>query len=163
MKIDRMTENQLEAVAQLEKRCFSHPWSFNSLEEELNNETSLFFTATEDNAVVGYIGMSVIVDEGYIFNVAVDGTHRNRGIGSALVETLVTYAKKNNLCFLTLEVRESNGNARSLYEKFGFIKVGERKNYYSSPTAAAVSSQDDSIASIFIIFLSLRNIYDEVP
>ena len=97
MKIDRMTENQLEAVAQLEKRCFSHPWSFNSLEEELNNETSLFFTATEDNAVVGYIGMSVIVDEGYIFNVAVDGTHRNRGIGSALVETLVTYAKKNNL------------------------------------------------------------------
>ena len=125
MKIDRMTENQLEAVAQLEQRCFSHPWSFNSLEEELNNETSLFFTATEDNAVVGYIGMSVVVDEGYIFNVAVDGTHRNRGIGSALVETLVTYAKKNNLCFLTLEVRESNGNARSLYEKFGFIKVGE--------------------------------------
>lgn len=52
--------------------------------------------------------MSVVVDEGYIFNVAVDGTHRNRGIGSALVETLVTYAKKNNLCFLTLEVRESN-------------------------------------------------------
>ena len=47
MKIDRMTENQLEAVAQLEQRCFSHPWSFNSLEEELNNETSLFFTATE--------------------------------------------------------------------------------------------------------------------
>ena len=94
MKIDRMAENQLEAVAQLEQRCFSHPWSVNSLEEELNNETSLFFTATEDNAVVGYIGMSVVVDEGYIFNVAVDGTHRNRGIGSALVETLVTYAKK---------------------------------------------------------------------
>ena len=115
-----------------------HPWSFNSLEEELNNETSLFFTATEDNAVVGYIGMSVVVDEGYIFNVAVDGTHRNRGIGSALVETLVTYAKKNNLCFLTLEVRESNKNARSLYEKFGFIKVGERKNYYSSPAENAV-------------------------
>ena len=53
--------------------------------------------------------MSVVVDEGYIFNVAVDGTHRNRGIGSALVETLVTYAKKNNLCFLTLEVREVTG------------------------------------------------------
>lgn len=138
MKIDRMTENQLEAVAQLEQQCFSHPWSFNSLEEELNNETSLFFTATEDGAVVGYIGMSVVVDEGYIFNVAVDSEHRKQGIGSALVETLVTYAKKNNLCFLTLEVRESNKNARSLYEKFGFIKVGERKNYYSSPTENAV-------------------------
>ena len=52
MKIDRMTENQLEAVAQLEQRCFSHPWSFNSLEEELNNETSLFFTATEDLSLI---------------------------------------------------------------------------------------------------------------
>lgn len=109
MKIDRMTENQLEAVAQLEQRCFSHPWSFNSLEEELNNETSLFFTATEDNAVVGYIGMSVVVDEGYIFNVAVDGTHRNRGIGSALVETLVTYAKKITFAFSLLRFVKVTG------------------------------------------------------
>lgn len=138
MKIDRMTENQLDAVAQLEQQCFSHPWSLKSLEEELNNETSLFFTATENDAVVGYIGMSVVVDEGYIFNVAVDKEYRKQGIGSALVETLVTYAKKNNLCFLTLEVRKSNENARSLYEKFGFIKVGERKNYYSAPTENAV-------------------------
>ncbi len=138
MKIDRMTENQLEAVAQLEQQCFSHPWSLKSLEEELNNETSLFFIATEDDTVVGYIGMSVVVDEGYIFNVAVDNEYRKQGIGSALVETLVTYAKKNNLCFLTLEVRESNENARSLYEKFGFIKVGERKNYYSAPAENAV-------------------------
>lgn len=138
MKIDRMTENQLDAVAQLEQQCFSHPWSLKSLEEELNNETSLFFTATENDAVVGYIGMSVVVDEGYIFNIAVDKEYRKKGIGSALVETLVTYAKKNNLCFLTLEVRESNENARSLYEKFGFIKVGERKNYYSAPIENAV-------------------------
>lgn len=138
MKIDRMTENQLDAVAQLEQQCFSHPWSLKSLEEELNNETSLFFTATENDAVVGYIGMSVVVDEGYIFNVTVDKEHRKKGIGSALVETLVTYAKKNNLCFLTLEVRESNENARSLYKKFGFIKVGERKNYYSAPSENAV-------------------------
>lgn len=88
---------------------FSHPWSFNSLEEELNNETSLFFTATEDNAVVGYIGMSVVVDEGYIFNVAVDGTHRNRGIGSALVETLVTYAKKITFAFSLLRFVKVTG------------------------------------------------------
>lgn len=138
MKIDRMTENQLDAVAQLEQQCFSHPWSLKSLAEEFNNETSLFFTATENDAVIGYIGMSVVVDEGYIFNVAVDKEYRKKGIGSALVETLVTYAKKNNLCFLTLEVRESNENARFLYEKFGFIKVGERKNYYSAPSENAV-------------------------
>lgn len=138
MKIDKMTEKQLDETAELEAQCFSHPWSRKSLEDELNNETSLFFTATEEEKVIGYIGMSVVVDEGYIFNVAVNKNFRKKGVGSALVETLVTYAKKNNLCFLTLEVRESNADARSLYEKFGFIRVGERKNYYSEPTENAV-------------------------
>lgn len=60
------------------------------------------------------------------------------GVGSALINELVTYGKKNNFSFLTLEVRESNENARSLYSKFGFIKVGERKNYYSEPTENAI-------------------------
>lgn len=138
MKIEKMTAEQLEEVAQLEKNCFVHPWSRQSLESELANENSLFLTAIDDNKVVGYIGMNVVIDEGYIFNVAVDENYRKRGIGSALISELVTFGKKNNLCFLTLEVRESNENARSLYSKFGFIKVGERKNYYKEPVEDAV-------------------------
>lgn len=138
MKIEKMTAEQLEEIAQLEKNCFVHPWSRQSLESELANENSLFLTAIDDNKVVGYIGMNVVVDEGYIFNVAVDENYRKRGIGSALIGELVTFCKKNNLCFLTLEVRESNENARSLYSKFGFIKVGERKNYYKEPVEDAV-------------------------
>lgn len=133
-----MTADQLEEVAQLEKNCFVHPWSRQSLENELANENSLFLTAIDDNRVVGYIGMNVVIDEGYIFNVAVDENYRKRGIGSALISELVTFGKKNNLCFLTLEVRESNENARSLYSKFGFIKVGERKDYYKEPIENAV-------------------------
>ncbi len=138
MKIERMTKNHLDRVAALEAECFTHPWSRESLEEELNNETSLFYTAVENGGVIGYIGMSVIIDEGYIFNVAVDKNHRKKGVGSALINELVTYGKKNNLCFITLEVRESNLNARSLYSEFGFIKVGERKNYYSHPVESAI-------------------------
>lgn len=133
-----MTALHLDEVAQLEKKCFVHPWSRQSLESELANENSLFLTALDDNRVVGYIGMNVVVDEGYIFNVAVDENHRKKGIGSALIRELVTFGKKNNLCFLTLEVRESNKNARSLYSKFGFIKVGERKDYYKEPVENAV-------------------------
>ena len=79
-----------------------------------------------------------MLDEGYIYNVAVAENHRKKGIGSALIRTLVTYAKKNSFSFLTLEVRESNIAARSLYEHFGFIKVGERKSYYSDPVEKAV-------------------------
>ena len=138
MKLEKMTAAHLDGVLRIENSCFAHPWSRQSLESELDNNNSVFFAAIEDGTVIGYIGMSVVIDEGYIFNVAVDENHRKKGVGSALIDSLVTYGKKNNLCFITLEVRESNTPARSLYSKFGFVKVGERKNYYSSPAENAV-------------------------
>ena len=133
-----MTAEHLDGVEALEKSCFSHPWSRQSLERDLENEQSLFYAAVEDGQVIGYIGMSFVLDEGYIYNVAVDGNHRKNGVGSALIRTLVTHCKKEGFAFLTLEVRESNAAARSLYRHFGFIKVGERENYYSDPTENAV-------------------------
>ena len=138
MRIEKMTAACIDAVAAIEAECFSHPWSKKSLEESLKKENSLFLVAYEDGKVIGYVGMEVIVDEGYIFNVAVSADYRRRGVGYALVRELVTYSMKNSLCFITLEVRESNSSAISLYSKFGFIKAGERKNYYSDPTEAAV-------------------------
>ncbi|MBQ1587197.1 MAG: ribosomal protein S18-alanine N-acetyltransferase [Ruminococcus sp.] len=138
MRIEKMTAACIDAVAAIEAECFSHPWSKKSLEESLEKENSLFLVAVEDEKVIGYVGMEVIVDEGYIFNVAVSADYRRRGVGYALVRELVTYSMKNSLCFITLEVRESNSAAISLYSKFGFIKAGERKNYYSDPTEAAV-------------------------
>lgn len=138
MKIERMNSIHINSVCKIESSCFSHPWSRTSIENELNNDTSLFFVATENDDVIGYIGMSVVLDEGYIFNVAVDENHRCNGVGSALIEALVTYGKKNNFSFITLEVRESNEKARSIYSKFGFIKVGERKAYYTDPKENAV-------------------------
>ena len=138
MRIEKMTAACLDSVSALEAECFSHPWSKKSLEESLGRDNSLFLVAVENGAVIGYAGMEVIVDEGYIFNVAVSPDFRRRGVGFALVRELVTCGMKNSLCFITLEVRESNAAAISLYSKFGFIKAGERKNYYSDPTENAV-------------------------
>ena len=133
-----MTSGYLDDVYIIETECFSHPWSKQSLEEELNNETSLFLVAKEENEVIGYIGMSIVIDEGYIFNVAVRESYRNKGVATSLINELVTYGKKNNFSFITLEVRESNLPAISLYSKFGFIKAGERKDYYSNPKENAI-------------------------
>lgn len=138
MRIEKMTAAHLDDVCALENACFVHPWSRQSLEDSLNDRQSIFLVATENGSVIGYIGMSFVLDEGYIYNVAVDEKHRGRGVGSALIQTLVTHCKKENFAFLTLEVRESNVAARSLYSNFGFIKVGERKNYYTSPDENAV-------------------------
>ena len=133
-----MTAAHLDEVAAIENDCFSHPWSRRSLESELQNETSRFLVAVEDGRVIGYIGMSAVIDEGYLFNVAVDRQYRKKGVGSALVRELVTFCQKRNYAFLTLEVRESNAPAISLYSRFGFVRVGERKNYYSKPAENAL-------------------------
>lgn len=133
-----MTSAHIDGVCKIEEACFAHPWSRQSVESELANENSVFIVAVEGEKVIGYIGMSVVIDEGYIFNVAVDADFRRKGVGTALINELVTYGKKNDLCFITLEVRESNQAAISLYSDFGFIKVGERKNYYSDPAENAI-------------------------
>ena len=138
MKLEKMTSTHIDGVCKIEEACFSHPWSRQSVESELANENSVFIVAVEGEKVIGYIGMSVVIDEGYIFNVAVNADFRRKGVGTALINELVTYGKKNNLCFITLEVRESNQAAISLYSDFGFIKVGERKNYYSDPAENAI-------------------------
>ena len=133
-----MTAAHLDEVAAIENDCFSHPWSRRSLESELKNETSPFLVAVEDGKVIGYIGMSAVIDEGYLFNAAVDSHYRKKGVGSALVRELVTWCQKHDFAFLTLEVRESNAPAIALYSRFGFVRVGERKNYYSDPAENAL-------------------------
>ena len=133
-----MTAAHLDEVAAIENDCFSHPWSRRSLESELQNETSRFLVAVEDGKVIGYIGMSAVIDEGYLFNAAVDSHYRKKGVGSALVRELVTWCQKHDFAFLTLEVRESNAPAIALYSRFGFVRVGERKNYYSAPAENAL-------------------------
>jgi ribosomal-protein-alanine N-acetyltransferase len=138
MRITKLNKSMLGEAAALEAECVSHPWSRESLEAALDDPKTLFLAAVEDERLTGYVFMSVILDEGYICNVAVNEAYRRRGTGSALIRELVTYGKKNGLSFITLEVRKSNLPAISLYSHFGFVKVGERKDYYSAPKEDAV-------------------------
>ena len=133
-----MEPARLDQVTALENACFSDPWSRDSFEELLRRDDTFFLCAVEDDAVIGYVTMYTVVDEGYILNVAVDDRFRRRGVGTALIRSLDTFGKKNDLAFITLEVRESNAPAIGLYSRFGFIKVGERKDYYRHPTENAL-------------------------
>ena len=138
MKIERMTFAHIDDVCKIEKMCFSHPLSKEDLIEQLKNSTNVFFAATENNSALGYIGMSVVIDEGYFYNLAVDENYRQQGVGTALINALTEYGKANNFRLISLEVRESNQKAISLYSKSGFVNVGVRKNYYSAPKENAV-------------------------
>lgn len=131
--IEKMTVFHIDDIARLEKACFSSPWSEEGLKSELNNNFARFFVALLDGKIVGYIGSHNVLGEVYITNVAVFPNFRRNGVGKALVEHLINQMKKENAEFVTLEVRESNSTAISLYEKSGFQKVGKRKDFYEKP------------------------------
>lgn len=88
--------------------------------------------------VVGYAGLQVVLDEGYITNVAVRPECRRQGIAGKLLQVFLDFAQGNHLAFLTLEVRASNYDAIALYGSRGFRSVGRRKNYYEHPKEDAI-------------------------
>ena len=120
-------------VAELEKLCFSDPWSEQSIASELDNVLALWYVALDDDRVVGYIGSQTVCGETDVMNIAVHPDYRRRGIGQILIEELIREVKNLGSISLTLEVRDSNIAAVSLYEKLGFSQVGLRKNYYRNP------------------------------
>ena len=138
MMIVPMNESHVPQVAELEKICFSDPWSEKSVASELNNPLSCWLVAEEDGLVAGYVGSQTVIDESDMMNVAVHPDHRRKGIAEALVVELVEALKKRESHCLTLEVRASNEPAKALYEKLGFAQVGLRKNYYRNPKEDAL-------------------------
>ena len=134
-----MTADHLDQVAELERRCFSDPWSRRMLSEHLENECAATLVAQgEDGTILGYAGVLVVVDEGYITNIAVRPEYRRQGVASQLLDVFRRFAEGKGLAFLTLEVRASNAAARALYAKHGYVEAGCRKNYYEHPREDAV-------------------------
>ena len=138
MKIETMNASHVSQIAELEKLCFSDPWSENSVASELNNKLAFWLVAMEENRVAGYIGSQTVMDETDMMNVAVHPDYRRKGIAETLVNELVVNLKKMGSHCLTLEVRASNVPAITLYEKLGFTEIGRRKNYYRNPREDAL-------------------------
>ena len=136
MTVVPMEERHLDTLAEIEKACFHAPGSADMLREELGK--GIFLVAEQDGAVAGYVGCQTVLDEGYITNVAVSPDCRRQGIGRALIAELTERAKRAGLAFVTLEARESNAPAITLYEGAGFRRVGVRKNFYTAPAEDAV-------------------------
>jgi ribosomal-protein-alanine N-acetyltransferase len=133
MILEKMNPAHVAQIAELEKICFSDPWSERSIVSELDNKLAFWLVATEGDTVAGYIGSQTVMDETDMMNVAVHPDFRRRGIAEALVAELEAALRQRGSRALTLEVRDSNAPAIALYEKLGFAQVGLRKNYYRNP------------------------------
>lgn len=139
MEIIRPGEKHIGQIYEIEKNSFTDPWSEKSFLLSLKNKDYLFLAAVSGETVCGYILGSVNGDFGYIDNIAVSSDFRRQGVGEMLLKEFIGYAEDSPYCSgVSLEVRQSNYPAISLYSKTGFKAAGKRARFYTDPDEDAV-------------------------
>lgn len=131
VKFRPMQVGDIPGVQNVERQCFTVPWSRGIFLNELTrNDNAYYVVAQLGDEIVGYAGVWIILDEGHVTNIAVHPKYQRRGIGRQLMETITAYAAARGAVRMTLEVRVSNLVAQELYKKIGYRICGVRKGYY---------------------------------
>ena len=143
-----MALDDLSQVTEIELKSFAQPWSEDYFRQELTvNPIARYLVARQGPAVLGYIGLWLIVGEVHITTIAVHENHRRKGIAELLLISAIESAFEHDAQSVTLEVRESNLTARSLYNKYSFAEVGLRHRYYTETSEDAVIMSTKNITS----------------
>ena len=146
LSVEKMTMKDLDEVMEVERQCFTTPWSRYSFVCELkDNQFSHYIVAKYMGKIIGYAGMWIILDEAHVTNVGVLPEYRGGGVGELLMRSLIIAAKEHGAKKMTLEVRKSNYVAQNLYSKLGFEPVGIRRGYYLDNREDAVIMWKDSL------------------
>lgn len=138
VRIRAMRQADLEAVNAIEQSSYSVPWSDVTFRGLLRRRDAELLVAEREERVIGFIVFWQVLDQGELGNVAVTQEARRSGVARRLIATLMERAAARGVQELFLEVRPSNHGARQLYESFGFVPVGQRRNYYQEPVEDAV-------------------------
>jgi ribosomal-protein-alanine N-acetyltransferase len=139
LEVVPMTEADLDQVVAIEQQSFPDPWPRQFFHEELAKRPPAYARVVRsEGKIAGYLIAWFILDEVHLGNLAVNGSHRRRGVGRALVEDLVRRATRRGSSFITLEVRANNRAAIALYTHLQFQPVAVRKGYYAGREDAII-------------------------
>lgn len=141
LEIYNMTLEDLKLLKDNLTTDFDDFWSYEILQNELNNPNSEYFIAKQDNEILGFAGIWKSIDDVHITDIVVKKIYRKKHIGSALLQKLIDTAKEQNFKSITLEVNENNLPAINLYSKFLFKKLGIRKKYYKNKDNAIIMTK----------------------
>jgi len=137
--LDHMTARDLQAVAEIELRAYSHPWTRGNFENSLKAGHRGLTLRDPSNTLVGYAMLMPVVDEMHLLNITVDPARQRQGLGRLLLAIALATTHDSNLHTMLLEVRPSNLGALALYVEAGFVEIGRRKGYYP---ATALGRED---------------------
>jgi ribosomal-protein-alanine N-acetyltransferase len=132
-----MEPRDVARVAELEAASFTAPWREGTFHRLVGRPLAELWVVEEEGRVVGYAVLWCVLDQGELANIAIAPEARGRGLGGALLDHVLAEARRRGMRTLFLEVRESNRAARAMYDARGFLEVGVRPGYYSSPSEDA--------------------------
>ena len=143
-----MRASDIEQVAQVERRCYNLTWNPNAYVTELGN-TNAYYAVVKNSSghIVGYGGIWVIIDELHVTTLAVDPSDRGKKLGERLLNSMMDEGIRRGATRATLEVRQSNKVAQSLYHKYGFLDVAQRRAYYSDNGENAIIMWAEDLTS----------------
>ena len=130
--IRKMRQDDIEQCINIEKSHNIKILSKEILENDLKKDSNYYLVATLNNTLIGYIGLSYVLDTADIISIVVKKDYTKKGIASLLLSEIISFCYKKEIKDIFLEVRKSNTPAQALYNKFGFFKISERKKYYNN-------------------------------
>jgi ribosomal-protein-alanine N-acetyltransferase len=136
--IKSMGLRHLPEVTTIEEEAFSNPWSITAFIKEIYNSYATYWVGLQDEELVGYLGFWLLSEAVHLTNLAVKKECRGQGIATDLLTKLYSEAEEYDVSRVSLEVRISNGAARRLYIKEGFVEVEVKENYYKDNGEDAV-------------------------
>jgi len=124
-----MTEPRLDEVVAIERRAYGHPWTRGNFSDSLRSGYQGQLLCAGET-ILGYFVAMLGVDEVHLLNITVDPMYHRQGWGRVMLDALALWARGQGAQWLWLEVRTSNVRAQQVYLRYGYRRVGERKNYY---------------------------------
>ncbi len=157
--IQPMQPEDVDGVIRIEQDAYGdHHWSKDSFLNELNNDLARYYALhTTDGTLAGYAGCWHILEEAHITNIAIAKDFRRKNFSQALLKRLIDDCYKEEIKYITLEVRVSNTPAINLYTKFGFTSFGTRKKYYQNNNEDALIMWTKNI-----FFDEFKNNYEKI-
>jgi ribosomal-protein-alanine N-acetyltransferase len=144
--LEAATAEDLPAIVEIERECFSHPWSVRHFRDALRNAPrsrilllrSPFTASDPIRGLQAYSVVQAVADEMHVHNLAVPPQRRRRGLGRLLMELALDWGRRRGARRAFLEVRPTNAAALALYGSLGFRTVSLRRRYYQHPTEDAL-------------------------
>lgn len=133
--VEKFTLSDLDLIKDVLETDFDDFWNYNILKKELQNDSSIYLCCKVNSEIVGFAGISIVLDTAELNNIVIRKNKRGSGFSSLLLDSLIKIAESRGCKNFNLEVASNNIVAINLYKKFGFKQVGMRTKYYNGTDA----------------------------